>query len=586
MSWTVKKVFGGCECPILECVNQTICGTGCINGQNRSGLGIAYPCYPVCGSLCVGPTLITLPTQGQTYCPMVQPISYNPTNEYGIPIEPANLPCLLNPITGATTRDFIETASLNQATVTEFYNYYNGVFPINSYSSLPTGPNAPNGGLTSIYMAKLKVEYQSYTAKDRVIILSGFNRYNYIGPLAPGCTPGAKWGENAEFYLESIPPAGDSNVNYIFDVVGLSAVADRTASWYSGPGTIPWSGTNPTEFNMYGIRAIEKSIRGRYPLPDNLMDLPLFGELPATPPPDGGYVNPSECCEALQSASNPPCVQGCFGDCPINYTDGTYSQGLGHYFGTQEYPGGATYRYSAACFNPDSIFGDLSTVLASRPHIPHCSLYSLLWAIRNYVFQKAFESASGFIPSGIFLGWNGPNDDANGMSGSEGDTFWYDHDPGIGGYSGSDKLNAITVMQKIQEGLPTGTEFGMYWKIPKLLLWDKDSYINAATTKDKWKHVYVPGNLNILFDTGCVGTQGVKTKYFTMDNTCILAGDNFRNQPKVVGMMGCQPQDGSIYEMEIFWLDCGAELPTEHTFGGFTGGCGTLIGEIGIIAGA
>ena len=53
----------------------------------------------------------------------------------------------------------------------------------------------------------------------------------------------------------------------------------------------------------------------------------------------------------------------------------------------------------------------------------------------------------------------------------------------------------------------TTTGYGAF-TVPGVILWDRDSYLAASNNTDKWKHLYIPGSANIIFDSGCTHTNG------------------------------------------------------------------------------
>lgn len=477
-------------------------------------------------------------------------------------------------------RNFSENFSYNQ--LARYYQYYVGVFPIQAYSSLPI-----NSG-TTLRAAKIDVTigqpFQFDKTRRRLMVLSAFNRYRYIGPLAVDCVPNLKW--------ENLAPdtQGSEAANYN-DFVGLSAGTDTpsyVANWRGDLNEDTAQRTVP----LYGIIKLEKAIHGEFPHPDWKMQLPLFG---GTAPADTPKDPPSpDCCP-----SGTPCYEVAECATPIPPYDEDLREGNGTPIGYFMHP---FRNWSARPYNPDCHLGkvvkpgttpDADPLVngeypCRRVHAPHCSLYSLFWAIRNYVFvyanqvlQDQFLGVVGPFPiSSYWLNWNNdPSnpDNVNGMPGSDGTNVpWYSLDPA--GYQLDDPspnnrtMNPIFVMKQMLENLPgflnnpdpqlAYTKLEML--IPRILLWDEGGYRSAMTNKDKWKHIYIPGNLNVMFDSGCVSLANVvflKRRGMFLDSTSHRhnAAGKKEDSARIFYFPGCACLEDIrevLFNDYIFYTDC------------------------------
>jgi hypothetical protein len=470
-----------------------------------------------------------------------------------------------------------------------FYQRFSGAFPMEAYSSLPPGES-------ELKMAKVDVSVDTVRRRDRMMILSGFNRYRYLGPLAVNCLDSNKW--------ETMGMADGYNYD---EYVGLSGAANDGAlvSW-KGDLVDPPSNCSPGSpqeitartVPVYGIIELEKRVHGEYPHPDWKARLPILGATNS----DNPVLPPKECCPKGTPCFTYDCLQ-----CIEPFDEETaMSEGDGYF----QFP----FRNSLVeQFNPDSHIGPLSEPTGDRIQTPHCSLYSLIWAIRNYAFAYAdLNLGDWFLRSKlspVFLDWNGActtrPDNVNGAPGSDGSPWWYDKDP-LKFTDG--KMNVFFVMERIQNALPGFGPNGwldessgnflyqntkLKWRIPRVLLWDPDGYLAAAEPKDKWKHIYVVGHLNVIYDSGCVSTLGDagglcrRTRGMILDSTSHRDGAN--GSPEscrllLWPMCGCEDQHGEpggqldppeSFSMSMQYLPCNynhcAGAEQIYWFGGFTG---------------
>ena len=186
--------------------------------------------------------------------------------------------------------------------------------------------------------------------------------------------------------------------------------------------------------------------------------------------------------------------------------------------------------FSFACFNAHGYFNSTG-VGDSYYHespdvgnqgIPVCSVWSLLHAI-YYRIHADIAYLHGSANASKHLHYNITPDswknlDPSGLTGFTGDFQMVRHvmervsdavmnqglsrdytDPLDGGATATTGGLGSNIGGKRSQG----TNYGPNWSFvyPNVFLWDKDAYLAAGTNEDKWKHLYVIGNSNIIYDS-------------------------------------------------------------------------------------
>lgn len=186
--------------------------------------------------------------------------------------------------------------------------------------------------------------------------------------------------------------------------------------------------------------------------------------------------------------------------------------------------------FSFACFNPHGYFNSTG-VGDSYYHespdvgnqgIPTCSVWSLLHAIfyrihADIASNHGAENAIKHIHYNITPdSWKNLNPSS--LTGSTGDFQMVRYvmekvsdavmNQGLSRdvydvYAGGSTATTGGLGSTIGGKRSAGTHYGPNWSFvyPNVFLWDKDAYLAAATNEDKWKHLYVIGNSNIIYDS-------------------------------------------------------------------------------------
>jgi hypothetical protein len=323
-------------------------------------------------------------------------------------------------------------------------------------------PVSPSSTPTDYSFAAICAKYTTYTVHDRMIIISGRNRYRYAG-----------WGVDPQ-YNNTIPPL-----------------------WHN------------TISGATGLSQAEGFLGREWPLPDSILDLPLWGADTSRNP---GAETVTDCSGATII---PPCIEpSCFDVRP--------NQGMGHYNTSGQSPQNGQGLYSFQCFNPQSSVAYLQDPVLP---IPTCSLFSLVRSIWDYAWRNSIYADEADFRE------NHP-DVTNAFNNL------IQSNPSI---SVNGKSNVRHYLEQFADSLETNLAF--IFKIPNVFLWDKEAYTNAAGS-DKWKHLYVIGNGNILQDTGCIATayhlgeSGHVGRLFILDDVTHSTSDPQYNA-RVVHFWGC-----------------------------------------------
>lgn len=404
-------------------------------------------------------------------------------------------------------------------TVRRIYKDLNGV----TYSGGVTGPSA---GYNTYCFKLHSTPSQAEGIENRVMFIAGRNIYRYTGPLS-----------------------GDPQLS------SYGAASDPF--WNSGGMT-----------GVTGIKQWEESISGRtFPLPDTVMVLPLWGQT-ANNNLGINFGSGAEDCEnpywdftRQGDTSGSLICGGC--RCIGNRT----SEATGHHlsiehFGSSSGRGYTAGYFSFASFNPhcylDHIwnqslvdpergsqaimplhdqfnllsgllgngnFSDLgvsgATCHGERLGVPACSLWSLMKALYSRVLfaiqKNVFVNGFGTTPYGetTFRNSTSPNGFKPFVDAL--DAMLAD-DPSQLVEGGTSKVQYHLARVSNQLEICSKRFFGEYnggiqfnedrfrFTFPNVFLWDRSAYI-AASAADKWKHLYVVGNGNIIHDSGSVAIE-------------------------------------------------------------------------------
>jgi len=312
------------------------------------------------------------------------------------------------------------------------------------YYASPSSPSSPP---TSIRKQPICLFYNMYGHPSRVQVISGYNRYRYGGYMAPGANCDAPY---------SMIPVGVRNAN--------AECAQNLIV-----GSLPTNGAPDFQnvpYGVTGISGMEGSLGRQFPLPDAVLTYALFGGVTSS-------YGEGEC-GLLPEIPNPA------------YT-------LGHY--SSNTLGAQKGSYSFQCFNTHSYYKDGLSYAAVG--IPTCSVWSLLHAIYYKIHAGMSESVTILNPAHI-------NDKIK-------PDWWKTVTPT--GLSADNTQMVRWVMNRFatgvaEQGIESPSDSSLFgnFVIPNIFLWNKTEHDNAGTTADKWKHIYVIGNANIITDTSCTGT--------------------------------------------------------------------------------
>jgi len=259
-------------------------------------------------------------------------------------------------------------------------------------------------------------------------------------------------------------------------------------------------------YGVTGISGMEVSLGRPFPLSDTVLTYPLFGGL---------------------TSANPASSNGCPVSIP-NLETCSPNGGSGHY--SSNLLGAQKGSYSFQCFNAHSYFNDSTNVIG----IPTCSLWSLLHAIYYNIHARKWsfygDPNSPGVPNKIKPDW------------------WKTVSPT--GLSADGTQMVRWVMNRFADGVAENGENESF-VIPNVFLWDKASFDSETTTANRWKHIYVVGNANILMDTSCTanGIWNGSAIEFTAarSNQIILDECNHKGElnsihnARMLSWYGCNP---------------------------------------------
>jgi hypothetical protein len=237
-------------------------------------------------------------------------------------------------------------------------------------------------------------------------------------------------------------------------------------------GALPNTPGGNVAYGVTGISGMEGSLGRQFPLSDTVLTYPLFGGI---------------------TSANPVSSNGCAVSIP-NLEDCSSNGGSGHYAPNPLGGAGAQKgSYSFQCFNAHSYYTDGSGNIHG---IPTCSVWSLLHAIyyniHAYNWDFSGDPDSPGVPNKIKPDW------------------WKTVNPT--GLSADDTQMVRWVMNRFAEGVADNSALNQSavntsFVIPNVFLWDKTSFDSETTNANRWKHIYVVGNANIIMDTSCTASQ-------------------------------------------------------------------------------
>lgn len=364
-----------------------------------------------------------------------------------------------------------------------------------------------SGGITGFGVDYACLSWTS-DKKSRVMVLSGRNVYRYTGFLSRNPAGG-----------------GDTAANWTTQDISHQCTSDgylaKYYPWIKNNGLTSWTNNefvNPK--GISGISEMETLLSRAYPLADSVSGLPLWGQ-----PLAGSFNNPNNG-GGIYCGATHACI-GC--EC-LTASNGT----IGHY-------DARGYTGSRVCFNPQAyveakLAGWERPQLESIPTgVPLCSVWSFVNSMLNFGIYQTYQNGyfgpnGGVEPEVIFDSSSSWIQQAN---------AWYDTDP-----AGNSKTTPGRLIKAYRDlfaanphdilsGLDGGTYYGNalswhldnfadklfvategYLKIamPSVFLWDETPY-QAASSADKYKHLYIVGNANILFDSTCAFPSGATNGY-------------------------------------------------------------------------
>lgn len=403
------------------------------------------------------------------------------------------------------------------------------------YYYLPAGDTQIDSTLLCVNYASIDSRYR------RLQLISGRNRDLYGGPLAAYYRKGYV----SDCFSSGTPEDPQEQYEGFKEtLLGLTSIGHNQISITRGTNIA--SGQSP-----FG---------GTFPLEDGVLALPLFGANSRLNPTEG--YNPecpgSPCCD-----TDPDFEYGesCFG------CKEPYSGAYGHYLPIPSFSGATSGYFSFACFNPHSFLYENGTRSAGanldesarrRIEFPACSLWAYIKGIRDYIYnaerlrnirdnQNCQDIGQCCGPTAFDINW------VDGSS--QGDTWWSTIDPG--GTNAAGISNVKLVMENLQRRVQ---KVGVYetngelcdgvssYEIvtPNVFLWDKDSFL-AASTANRWKHIYTIGYSNILWDSGCTNTpddsdgdeETNRNELIYVDNIAHDVAVGATNACRLLGWIGC-----------------------------------------------
>jgi hypothetical protein len=312
-----------------------------------------------------------------------------------------------------------------------------------AYAFYYATPSSPSSPPTEIQRMPLCLTYDMLAIPDRIQVISGFNRYRYGGYMAHGANC----------------PAPYSMIRENFGVNPQQLIV----------GALPDPNINVIH-GVTGISGMEGSLGRQFPLSDTVLTYPLFGGM---------------------TSANPVSSNGCVVPDPNPFLANPCDAGTSGHYASPDM-GAQKGSFSFQCFNVHSYFTNDST---ANPivGIPTCSIWSLLHAI-YYNIDASNLSVLGesTVSAKIKPDW------------------WKTVNPT--GLSADNTQMVRWVMNRFAEGVADNSALNSSavntsFVIPNVFLWDKTSFDSETTNANRWKHIYVVGNANIIMDTSCTANQ-------------------------------------------------------------------------------
>lgn len=327
--------------------------------------------------------------------------------------------------------------------------------------------------------------------KSRVMVFSGRNVYRYSGFLSGGDTA-SNWATQ------------DTSHQCTSD-----AYISRYYPWIKTAGMTAWTADLQNPIGISGIAEMESLLGRPFPLEDRISGLPLWGQ------PLSGSLNQPNSGGGVYCGSTASCV-GC--EC-LTASNGT----IGHY-------DSKGYTGSGVCFNPQAYVLDGFTTWAIpqldyiQKSVPLCSVWSFIHSMFHFGIYQAYVRDEFAV--------NGVSFDSS-SSWIQQALAWYDSDGGnqkttpgkliraykdflsstpdeiLNGFDGGTYYgNALTWhLRNIENQISFATGGSIKVSMPSVFLWDQSPY-ESASGSDKYKHIYIIGNANILFDSTCAFPSG------------------------------------------------------------------------------
>lgn len=290
-----------------------------------------------------------------------------------------------------------------------------------------------------------------------------------------------------------------------------------------------------------GIKQVEEGLGRSYPLSDDVFAFPVWGSNSIT----GGT---SDACVPYECIYNPNCFTGAAGGDNVGYLRDN----------------GAGYT-SFACFNPWGSW--LPNDVINRTAIPSCSVYSMVVAVYDRMVRDTLSLFFGFYYTEDEL-VSDPYDVLNPPQGfapvRSALLSVLSVDPSGALVNGVDPLmdklyayrDALNLFYSNNFGLPEA------FVVPQVFLWDRTTYLAASAT-DRIKHLYVPGTLNVLMDTGCTHTND-EWKAFRcyVDEATHDMRPGSTHAAQVISFSGCNRNLSGSFSLSITNLGCALNFGT------------------------
>jgi hypothetical protein len=381
----------------------------------------------------------------------------------------------------------------------------------------------------------------------RTMVLSGYNKYRYSGYLT----------NDAQVYTSY-----DGGVYEIPKII-------------NAPGAS-------------GLSQMEGSLGRSFPASDDVLTFPIWGA-------SGSYLGLScdedDCTfQTIQDIAGDAegfcvgddCLRVQENDATGHYLSMVSSNLTGHYHSFSGYnPYVKFWEGSTGFVGIDDNGNDSAYVNGTG--LPTCSLYSLAWALydrswRSVIDPYHYPGVTHTNETDLLNAYPTEfanvrsklnsliNDDPRNLTGTYGEsvvTYWFNQ-------LNQSIVDFYTAFISNESGfiMPTHynsssdpeTLFGAF-TTPKVILWNKTAFINASTNTDRWKHLYIPGSANVLFDSGCTHTGGDWKAYkFTLDEATHNMAWGSVNAARIIQFRVCDASDTQINSNTLISLSAIADV--------------------------